>query len=147
MSDISIYDTPLQINITVTVYTPPVDHPVIICKFLYSTSLHAHLTGALQSTNDYTYIALNCDKIFMLVETNAVNNCYWHLYVLGRLHYRMTLRTAKSDRDVRTRLIAFCVHLGTRYVTICLVSLVAGSRGEKRYTMRRMERGLWAGGG
>jgi hypothetical protein len=76
MSDISIYDTPLQINITVTVSTPPVDHPVIICMFLYSTNLHARLTGVLQSSNDYTYIALNFDKNFMPVETNAINNCY-----------------------------------------------------------------------
>jgi hypothetical protein len=58
----------------------------------------------------------------------------------------MTLRTAKSDRDVRTRLTAFRVDLGTRYVTISLVSLVARRSGGKRYTMRRMERGLWAGG-
>jgi hypothetical protein len=57
------------------------------------------------------------------------------------------LRTAKSDRDVRTRSTGFRVDLGTRYVTICLVSLVAGRSGRKRYTMRRMERGLWAGGG
>jgi hypothetical protein len=40
----------------------------------------------------------------------------------------MTLRTAKSDRDVRTRSAGFRVDLGTRYVTICLVSLVAGSQ-------------------
>jgi hypothetical protein len=59
----------------------------------------------------------------------------------------MTLRTAKSDRDVRTRSTGFRADLGTRYVTICLVSLVAGRSREKRYTMRRMERGLWAGGG
>jgi hypothetical protein len=31
----------------------------------------------------------------------------WHLYVLGRVHYRMTLRTAKSDRDVITRSTGF----------------------------------------
>jgi hypothetical protein len=55
----------------------------------------------------------------------------------------MTLRTAKSDRDVRTRSTGFRVDLGTRYVTICLVSLVAGRSGGKRYTMRCMERGLW----
>jgi hypothetical protein len=42
----------------------------------------------------------------------------WHLYVLGRLHYRMTLQTAKSDRDVRTRSTGFRVDFGTRYVTI-----------------------------
>jgi hypothetical protein len=59
----------------------------------------------------------------------------------------MTLRTAKSNRDVRTRSTGFRVDLGTRYVTICLVSLVAGRSGGERYTMRRMERGFWAGGG
>jgi hypothetical protein len=58
----------------------------------------------------------------------------------------MTLRTAKSDRDVRTRLTAFRVDLGTCYVTICVVSFVSGRSRGKRYTMRRMERGLWAGG-
>jgi hypothetical protein len=41
----------------------------------------------------------------------------------------MTLRTAPSDRDVRTRLTAFRVDLGTRYVTICVVLLVAGRSG------------------
>jgi hypothetical protein len=59
----------------------------------------------------------------------------------------MTLRTAPSDRDVRTRLTAFRVDLGTRYVTICVVPLVAGRSGGKRYTVRCMERGLWGGGG
>jgi hypothetical protein len=72
---------------------------------------------------------------------------FWHLYVLALVHYRMTLRTAKSDRDIRTCSTGFRVDLGTRYVTICSVSLVAGRSGGKRYTMRRMERGLWAGGG
>jgi hypothetical protein len=57
----------------------------------------------------------------------------------------MTLRTAKSDRDVRTRSTAFRVDLGTRYVTIRVVSLVAGRRGWKRFTMRCMDRGLWGG--
>jgi hypothetical protein len=59
----------------------------------------------------------------------------------------MTLRTVPSDRDVRIRSTAFRVDLGTRYVTTCGVSLVAGRSGGKRYTMRRMERGLWGGGG
>jgi hypothetical protein len=65
----------------------------------------------------------------------------------------MTLRTAPSDRDVRTRLAASRVDVGTRYVTACVVSLVAGSSGgkrdndDKRYTMRRIERGLWGRGG
>jgi hypothetical protein len=59
----------------------------------------------------------------------------------------MTLPTALSDRDVRTRSAAFRVDLGIRYVTICVVSLVAGRSGGKRYTMRRMERGLLGGGG
>jgi hypothetical protein len=71
---------------------------------------------------------------------------YWHLYVLGLL-YRVTLRTEPSDRDVRNRSAASRnVDLGTRYVTVCVVSLVAGRSGEKRYTMRRMERGFWGGG-
>jgi hypothetical protein len=34
----------------------------------------------------------------------------------------MKLRTVSSDRDVRTRLNGFRVDLGTRYVTICVVS-------------------------
>jgi hypothetical protein len=34
----------------------------------------------------------------------------------------MTLHTVPSDRDVRTRLTRFRVDLGTRYVTICVVS-------------------------
>jgi hypothetical protein len=37
-------------------------------------------------------------------------------------------RTVPSDRDVRTRSTGFHVDLGTRYVTICLVSLFAGSQ-------------------
>jgi hypothetical protein len=56
----------------------------------------------------------------------------------------MTLRTVPSDRDVRTRSTGFRVDLGTRYVTMCGVSLVTGRSGGKRY---RMERGLWAWGG
>jgi hypothetical protein len=76
----------------------------------------------------------------------------------------MTSRTEPSDRDVRTRSAASRVDLGTRYVTVCVVSLVAGRSGgkrdidNKRYTMRRMVpsyalckhvwvRGLWGGGG
>jgi hypothetical protein len=60
----------------------------------------------------------------------------------------MTLRTVPSDRDVRTRSIVFFrVDLGTRYVTMCGVSLVAGRSEGKRYRMRRMECGLWAGVG
>jgi hypothetical protein len=55
----------------------------------------------------------------------------------------MTLRTEPSDRDVRTRSAASRVDLGTCYVTVCVVSLVAGKSGgkrddNKRYTMRRM---------
>jgi hypothetical protein len=57
----------------------------------------------------------------------------------------MTLRTEPSDRDVRTRsAVSRNVDLGTRYVTVCVVSLVAGrSEGKrdndnKRYTMRRV---------
>jgi hypothetical protein len=54
----------------------------------------------------------------------------------------MTLRTEPSDRDVRTRSAASRVDLGTRYVTVCVVSLVAGRNGgkrdndNKRYTMK-----------
>jgi hypothetical protein len=48
---------------------------------------------------------------------------------LRLLHYRMTLRTAPSDRDVRARSAAFRFDLGTRYVTLCVVSLVAGRSG------------------
>jgi hypothetical protein len=40
---------------------------------------------------------------------------------LRRLHYRRTLRTIPSDRDVRTRLTGFRVDLGTRYVTVCVL--------------------------
>jgi hypothetical protein len=60
----------------------------------------------------------------------------------------MTLRTETSDRDVRTRSAASRIELGTRYATVCVVSLVAGRSGgkrdndNKRYTMRRIERGL-----
>jgi hypothetical protein len=65
----------------------------------------------------------------------------------------MTLRTAPSDRDVRTRLAVSRVDLGTRYVTVCVVLLVAGRSGgkrdndNKRYTIKSMERGLWGGVG
>jgi hypothetical protein len=52
----------------------------------------------------------------------ASGDGYWHLYVYELLHYRMTLRTVLSDCDVRTRLTAFRVDLGTCYVTICVVS-------------------------
>jgi hypothetical protein len=57
----------------------------------------------------------------------------------------MTLRTEPSDHDVGTRsAVSRNVDLGTRYVTICVVSLVARRSGGKRdndnerYTMRRM---------
>jgi hypothetical protein len=40
----------------------------------------------------------------------------------------MTLRTEPSDRDVRTRSAAH-VDLGTRYVTVCVVSLVVRRSG------------------
>jgi hypothetical protein len=43
----------------------------------------------------------------------------------------MTLRTEPSDRDVRTSSAAFRVDLGTRYVAVCVVSLVAGRSGGK----------------
>jgi hypothetical protein len=45
----------------------------------------------------------------------------------------MTLRTEPSDRHVRTRsAVSRSVDLGTRYVTVCVVSLVAGRSGGKR---------------
>jgi hypothetical protein len=57
----------------------------------------------------------------------------------------MTLHTEPSDRDVRTHSdVSRNVDLGTRYVIVCVVSLVAGRSGgkrdndNKRYTMRRM---------
>jgi hypothetical protein len=43
----------------------------------------------------------------------------------------MTLRTEPSDRDVRTRSAASRVDLGTRYVTVCVMPLVAGRSGGK----------------
>jgi hypothetical protein len=43
----------------------------------------------------------------------------------------MTVRTEPSDRDVRTRSAASCVDLETRYVTVCVVTLVAGRSGGK----------------
>jgi hypothetical protein len=56
-------------------------------------------------------------------------------------------RTARSDRDVRTRSAAFRVDLGTRYVTICVVSLVAGrSGGEALYDEVNGARILGGGG-
>jgi hypothetical protein len=45
----------------------------------------------------------------------------------------MTLRTEPSDRDLRTRsAVSRNVDLGTRYVTVCVVSLVAWRSGRKR---------------
>jgi hypothetical protein len=41
----------------------------------------------------------------------------------------MTLRTEPSDHDVRTRSAASRVDLGTRYVTVRVMSLVAGRSG------------------
>jgi hypothetical protein len=41
----------------------------------------------------------------------------------------MTLRTEQSDHDVRTRSAACRVDLGTRYVIVRVVSLVAGRSG------------------
>jgi hypothetical protein len=50
----------------------------------------------------------------------------------------MTLRTEPSDHDVRTRsAVSRNVDLGTRYVTICVVSLVAGRSGGKRDNDRK----------
>jgi hypothetical protein len=58
----------------------------------------------------------------------------------------MTLRTEPSDRDVRTRPAAACVDLETRYVTVCVVSLVAGMSGGKLsavFLQPIQERGLY----
>jgi hypothetical protein len=43
----------------------------------------------------------------------------------------MTLHTEPSDRDVTIRSAASRVDLGTRYITVCVVSLVAGRSGGK----------------
>jgi hypothetical protein len=40
----------------------------------------------------------------------------------------MTLRTAPSDRDVRTHLTGFRVDLGTRYVTVCVLQEGVGGK-------------------
>jgi hypothetical protein len=46
----------------------------------------------------------------------------------------MTLHTIPSDRDIRTRSTTFRVDLGTRYVTICVVSrLLQEGVGEALY--------------
>jgi hypothetical protein len=51
----------------------------------------------------------------------------------------MTLRTEPSDRDVRTRsAVSRKVDLGTRYVTVCVVSLVAGRSGGKRDNYKKV---------
>jgi hypothetical protein len=58
---------------------------------------------------------------------------------LGLL-YRMTLRTEPSDRDVRTRsALSRNVDLGKRYVTVSVVSLVAGRNGGKRDNDKKKE--------
>jgi hypothetical protein len=75
------------------------------------------------------------------------NDCLFLTFICLRattLSY--DLRTVPSYRDVRTLSTAFRVDLGTRYVTMCGVSLVAGRSEGKRYTTRCMERGLWGGG-
>jgi hypothetical protein len=57
----------------------------------------------------------------------------------------MTLRTVPSDRDVRTRSTAFCVDLGIRYVTICVVCrLLQEGVGEALYDKAHEE---WIVGG
>jgi hypothetical protein len=40
----------------------------------------------------------------------------------------MTLRTVPSDRDVRTRLAASRVDLGTSYVTVCVLQEGVGGK-------------------
>jgi hypothetical protein len=56
------------------------------------------------------------------------NEFLTYIYVFGLL-YPMTLRTAPLDRDVRTRSAASRVDLATRYVNVCVVSLVAERSG------------------
>jgi hypothetical protein len=59
----------------------------------------------------------------------------------------MTLRTEPSDRDVRTRSAVSCVDLGTRYVTICVLSLVAGrSGGSEIMIINAIRGGEWSAG-
>jgi hypothetical protein len=57
----------------------------------------------------------------------------------------MTLRTEPSDRDVRSRsAVSRNVDLGTRYVTVCVVSLVAGrSGGSEIMIINAIRRGAW----
>jgi hypothetical protein len=53
----------------------------------------------------------------------------------------MMLRTEPSDRDVRTRsAVSRNVDLGTRYITVCVVSLVAGRSGGKRDNDKKSRR-------
>jgi hypothetical protein len=59
----------------------------------------------------------------------------------------VTLRTVPSDRDVRTRSTAFRVDLGTRYVTMCGVSLVAGRSGGEALCDEAHGARIWGGGG
>jgi hypothetical protein len=59
----------------------------------------------------------------------------------------MTFCSVPSDRDVRTRSTAFRVDLGTRYVTICLVSrLLQEGVGEALYDEAHGARILWGRG-
>jgi hypothetical protein len=51
----------------------------------------------------------------------------------------MTLRTEPSDRDVRTRFaVSRNVDLGTRYITVCVVSLVAGRSGGSEIIIKKV---------
>jgi hypothetical protein len=60
----------------------------------------------------------------------------------------MTLRTVPSDRDVRIRSTGFRVDLGTRYVTICVVSrLLQEGVGEALYDEAHGTRIVGGGGG
>jgi hypothetical protein len=61
---------------------------------------------------------------------------FWHLYVWGGLHYRMTLRTVPSDRDVRSRFTGFRVDLGTRYVTVRVLQEGVGRSFQKYFYNR-----------
>jgi hypothetical protein len=55
----------------------------------------------------------------------------------------MTLRTAPSDRDVRTRLAASRIDLGTRYVTVCVLQEGVGGKLSAVFLQPIQDRGLY----
>jgi hypothetical protein len=68
MLDIAVHEKPLQMNFTVSVYSPTADPPVTLCKLLCSISFHAHLSGILQSSND---TELDLLRTLLAVETQC----------------------------------------------------------------------------